>query len=263
MLVVVLQGLAGFLSIIAILYQKRYNKLHRSIYGLSYDLYLLDFVGNGLYLYCALHYCYSSLVREQLSQRFPLFYPLNEARSIPISSLLILKDFCVSFCCLMVLRQLYYYRSTKHIYQGISITSIIFIGVFLVLGIFTYGCSISNLPLKNSGKFGVFYLDHINYLWVMANLLKCFKYVPQMSINWMGCSTVGLSSKFVLISFLAEFIDLVGRLLIPTSVLFYEIPFNSTPFWVKLIQFVTLSVILCQVQYVYVGRKPRLPKGKL
>ncbi|CAI4297014.1 ALI_collapsed_G0005700.mRNA.1.CDS.1 [Saccharomyces cerevisiae] len=219
MLVIVLQGLAGFLSIIAILCQKRYNKLHRSIYGLSYDLFLLDFVGNGLYLYCALHYCYSSL--------------------------------------------LYYYRSTKHIYQGISITSIIIISVFLVLGIFTYGCSISNLPLKNSGKFGVFYLEHINYLWVMANLLKCFKYVPQMSINWMGCSTVGLSSKFALISFLAESIDLLGRLVIPTNALFYEIPFNSTPFWVKLIQFVTLLVILCQVQYVYVGRKPRLPKGKL
>ncbi|CAI4056545.1 uncharacterized protein SKDI_03G0630 [Saccharomyces kudriavzevii IFO 1802] len=263
MLVVILQGLASFLSIIAILYQKRYNKLHRSIYGLSYDLYLLDFVGNGLYLYCALHYRYSPLVREQLSKRFPLFYSLNDVNSIPISRFLILKDFCVFVCCLMILKQLYYYRPTKHIYQGISITSTLFLSAFLILGILTYGCSIYNLPLKNSGKFGVFYLDHINYLWVMANLVKSFKYVPQMSINWMGCSTVGLSSKFVLISFFAEFIDFLGRLIIPTSALFYEIPFNSTPFWVKLIQFVTLLIILCQVQYVYVGRKPRLPKGKL
>ncbi|QID83890.1 hypothetical protein GRS66_006372 [Saccharomyces pastorianus] len=263
MIAVILQVLAGFLSIIAILYQKRYNKLHRSIYGLSYDLFLLDFVGNGLYLYCALHYRYSPLVREQLSKRFPLFYSLDVANSIPISSLLVFKDFCVLFCCLMVLRQLYYYRSTKHIYQGISITSTIILSVFLILSIFTYGCSISNLPLKDSGKFGIFYLEHINYLWVMANLVKSFKYIPQMSINWMGCSTMGLSSKFVLISVLAEFIDFVGRLFVPTSALFYKIPFNSTPFWVKLIQFITLLVILCQVQYLYVGRKPRLPKGKL
>lgn len=245
------------------LYQKRYNKLHRSIYGLSYDLYLLDLVGSGLYLYCALHYCYSPLIREQLSKRFPLFYPLNEASSVPISSSLFLKDFFVFFCCLLVLRQLYYYRSTKHIYQGISITSTLFVSFFVMLGIFTYGCSIFNLPLKDSGKFGVFYLDHINYLWVMANLLKSFKYIPQMSINWMGCSTIGLSSKYVVISFFAEFIDLVGRLLIPTSASFYKLPFNSTPFWVKLVQFITLLVILFQVQYIYVGRKPRLPKGKL
>ena len=144
-------------------------------------------------MYCALHYRYSPLVREQLSKRFPLFYSLSVANSIPISGLLIFKDFCILFCCLTILRQLYYYRSTKHIYQGISITSTIILSIFLMLSIFTYACSISNLPLKDSGKFGIFYLEHINYLWVMANLVKSFKYIPQMSINWMGCSTMAVS----------------------------------------------------------------------
>lgn len=246
---------------VAILYQRRYNKLHHSIYGLSYDLFVLEFLGNSLSIYCALNYRLSPLLRSQFAKRFPLFYPLDK-NQVPISLLLLLKDTLIMAASALVIRQLILYRTTKHIYQGLSKICVFVLVISAIFSVFTYTCSCYNLPVSDSGRFGVFYLEHINYLWVIGNLLRAFRFLPQLTLNWMGSSTRGLSSKYVLINFLSNSIMLVGLAILPKQIEFYRCPFNLTPVFVKTIESLSLVGILYQAQFLYLGTKPYLPKGR-
>ncbi|CCK73421.1 uncharacterized protein NDAI_0G04360 [Naumovozyma dairenensis CBS 421] len=263
----ILQLLCGILSVSSILYQKRYNRIHRSIYGLSYDLYLYDILGHLISLYCSINYKYSPLVRRQLANRYPLFY--SNPHDIPISILLLLKDILMVYCDLLIFRQLYHYRTTKHIHQGISSTSTVLIIIFPVFTVFTFACSCLNLPIEDSGKFGIFYLDHINYLWIIGNFFLTFKFIPQISLNWMGLSTTGLSSKFVILNTLSNVTYLLIYYILSTTNLFSEQdlpfwkwPFNFKPIFVICFQLLSLLFILYQAQFLYIHSKNYLPKGK-
>lgn len=200
-------------------------------------------------------------MRLQLSRRFPLFYPIDSS-SPPVSFALLLEEALLIMSCMLVLRQLMIYRSTKHIYQGFSIISISVLSLATLFAIFTYICACHNLPEYDSGKFGVFYLEHINYLWIMGNGISAFKYVPQLSLNWMGSSTRGLSSKYIIINSLACLIMLMSNIL-PSGNEFYEYDFNACPCFVTSVQFVSLCGILYQAQSLYWGKRPYLPRGEL
>ena len=247
---------------IAVCYQRRYNKLHWSIYGLSYDLYVLKIFGHIYSVYSSLNYLWSPLIKVQLSKRYPLFYPLNHGTGIPVSILLLIKDILIIISGVLVLRQLTVYRSTKHVHQSISKLCLLVLMTSAAFGISTYTFACSNLPENNSGRFGVFYVEHINYLWVTGNVLRAFQSVPQFSLNWIGMSTNGLSSKFVLITFLNKLILLVIRTFSLKDIEYYNVPFNLTPLLVVLSEFIFITGILYQAQYLYLGKKQHLPKRK-
>ncbi|AQZ18607.1 YCL002C [Zygosaccharomyces parabailii] len=254
---ILLQCISGLLSITAVLYQKRYNRLHHSVYGLSYDLYILDIICHFLSVYCTMNYRWSPLVKSQLSKRFPLFYSMGS--SPPISFALFLKDLLFIISCFFVLRQLTVYRSTRHIYQGFSVICMFVLGLSGLFAIFTYVCACSNLPERDSGKLGVFYLEHINYLWVISYGLSAFKYVPQLTLNWMGSCTRGLSSKYITINLVACLIKLLSSIF-PSNKEFYEKAYNLCPCVVTLIQFTCLCGIIFQAQWLYMRNRPYLPK---
>ncbi|EDO19146.1 hypothetical protein Kpol_1050p3 [Vanderwaltozyma polyspora DSM 70294] len=258
---ILIQSTSKVIFIIAILYQYRYNRLHRSIYGLSYDMYILSLINCFLSIWCTLNYKFSPLIRQQLGNRYPLFYSIDDNSDIPISLALLILDITTLFISLFVLRQLIMYRSSKHVHQGISKFCISVILLFAIFNVFTYTCACYNLPIS-SGRFGVFYLEHINYMWVEGNLLGSFILLPQISLNWMGQSTTGLSSKFVVLSFISILTNLLGSNLAPQNLLFYERAFNFKPNFVQIIQFLSIIIILSQAQYFYRGLKPHLPKGK-
>ncbi|CCC69490.1 hypothetical protein NCAS_0C05000 [Naumovozyma castellii] len=260
----IVQLICGLISAAAILYQRRYNKIHRSIYGLSYDLYTFDLLGHLISVYCSLNYKFSPLTRTQLSNRFPLFYPLEDPK-IPISSWLVLTHLIIIASGVSVFRQLLAYRSTKHIYQGISLTVVILLSIFSLLAVFTFACSCLNFP-KNMGKYGIFYLDHINYLWLAGNIMLTFKFVPQISLNWMGLSTSGVSSKYVILNLLNNLISIleyhVFSKIVQSDLQWWQYPFNYKPIFVSWIQLVSIIIILYQAQFLYVRSNVYLPKGK-
>lgn len=242
------------------LYQKRYNRLHRSIYGLSYDLYVLSIFSYTISIYCTMNYRFSSLVRTQLSKRFPIFYPIEGAQA-PTSMMMALVHTVNLICCCMVLRQMFRYRFTKHVHQSISTLCVSVITATVVFSVFTFACASYNLPLHDMGKFGVFYLEHVNYLWVIGNIISCFRLAPQMMINWMGMCTQGLSSKYVVLTMVASLVAIIGNIA-STEVPFYRIPFNYVPLFVPISHLVSLLIILYQAQYLYIGKNPYLQRGK-
>lgn len=198
-------------------------------------------------------------MRLQLSRRFPLFYPLDGS-DIPISNLLLIKDVMLIICGSLVLRQLMLYQSTKHIHQGFSTNCLSILGTFASFSVFTYFCACHNLPEHDSGKFGVFYVEHINYLWVIGNMLRSFKFLPQVTINWMGFCTRGISSKYIITNLLACLLSLF-EILAFSKKDFHQIAFNSCPWVVTLVQFLSLCAILYQAQCLYIKNRPYLPRG--
>lgn len=218
-------------------------------------------MGQFLTVYCTINYKWSPLVRSQLSRRFPLFYPLT-GPGIPVSNLLLIKDIVLIICSLLVLRQLLLYQSTKHIYQGFSTTCLSILGIFSSFSIFTYFCACYNLPEHDSGKYGVFYVEHINYLWIIGNTIRAFKFLPQLTINWMGFCTRGISSKYVIINSLGCLLILLESLASPTKKDFHQNIFNNCPWIVTLVQFLSLCAIFYQAQCLYVKNKPYLPRER-
>lgn len=221
----------------------------------------MSLVSNSLSIYCALNYKWSPIIRLQLSKRFPLFYPFDD-NSVPISSGILLGDLLQLLVSVLVLRQLISYRGTKNVHQGISLICITVIGMICCFGIFTYTCSYHNLPISDSGRFGIFYLEHVNYLWIAGNVTESMKYFPQLSLNWMGLNTRGVSSRFVFISLVAELLNLIGTAALPNNFEFYARPFNLAPRPVMLIKVCCLLGMLYQGQSLYLDKKPYLPRGK-
>ncbi|SCV04931.1 LANO_0G14576g1_1 [Lachancea nothofagi CBS 11611] len=247
------------INCIAVLYQRRYNRLHKSIHGLSYDLYVLSFISYLFATYCGVNYLFSALVRKQLIQRFPVFFPQDNPE-IPVSKSILLTDILNLVCSVVVLKQLMRYRYTKHEYQSVSFMCISVVVVCATFCVFTYACASLNLPLKDSGRFGVFYLEHINYSWVIGTFLSGFRLVPQIMLNYMGTSTQGVSSKFIILSIASVVLQLtVG--LITRNQPHYRMPLNGKPLYEPALHLVFLIFILYQAQYVYRRRTGRLAKA--
>lgn len=256
----VVQGLGKIGQLWALMQQKRYNSVHKSIYGLSYDLYLLEFATNFISIYCSVLYKFSSLANSQFINRFPLFYT-SSGKGLPVSMALMFIDALLLMVSGLIISQLWRYRATRNVAQG---ASLMLLGIFtctLVFSYFTYFCSQYNIPKSDTGKLGVFYIEHINYLWVIGNFLSAFKYLPQLSLNWMGMSTKGFSPKYLKSSLIAGLIVQAANLFTGIDGLeFYEWPFNMVPRIVSILQLLELSLLFYQHHFVYVRNKPFLKR---
>ena len=125
----------------------------------------MDVLSHIMLIYSSLQYILSPLIRNQLAARFPLFYPIDGTR-VPVSWTLLLTECVGLYVDTKVLQQLFNYRRTKHIHQGASYILLSIVLICLIFHVFTFACSSINLPLVNMGKFGIYYIEHINYIWV-------------------------------------------------------------------------------------------------
>lgn len=211
-------------------------------------------------VYISLQYMFSPLVRKQLANRFPLFYPLD-GRKVVISVFLLIAEILIIFVNLKVSNQLINYRKTKHIHQGFSVYLVWTVFVCAVFHTFTFACSTVYLPDESMGRFGVFYVDHLNYIWVNVQLLQCAKFVPQMSLNWMGNCTRGLSSKYVVMSLISSVAGVLSHYASGEDATeFFLVPWNSYPLFVFISQTLSVLLILYQAQLLYSNCIPYLPK---
>ncbi|CAL9735483.1 hypothetical protein MOSE0_H07096 [Monosporozyma servazzii] len=265
------QVVAAIITMTAIQYQKRYNRLHRSIYGLSYDTQWFQFVYHVLSVYCSLNYMFNPIVKGQLQRRYPLFYGGYTDNStyterIPISWVMVVCDILMAVNIWTLIRQLREYGYTKHIHQGVStLAKLIIIFFVLILGIvslwFAYWFGIHQR--KDSGLLGIFLLDHVNYMWMLLQILHIWSFWPQICINWEGKCCQGLSSKFVILSIISSLIKLVGIMVLKRcddQISYYHWPFNLEGKIVIIMEYCALFGLLLQAQYFYPSNKPYLPR---
>ncbi|SMN21930.1 similar to Saccharomyces cerevisiae YCL002C Putative protein of unknown function [Maudiozyma saulgeensis] len=254
MILLVTQLVGNVLSIMAVLYQRRYNKLHKSVYGLSYDSAVLTIARLSVDLYTSLNYKFNIYVRTQLYARFPLFY--KDWDDIPISISLLITNVGLLIAYLSIWKQLTLYKATSHTHQGVSMICIATLVVFLGIT----GTATFYLYYFNAHHF--MYLDHLNILWIMGNMIGMVTLCPQICINWMGRCCSGISSRYILTLFVADCIRWIGYVVsaMKGSVEYWNWPFNSIPIVTTSAELLGLSVILYQAQVVYIGHKPTLPR---
>lgn len=269
-LVVGSQIVGQFITVLALHYQKRYNRLHRSIYGLSYDTQWFQLLQHIISVYCSLNYRFNPIVRGQLQRRYPHLYAdptTNQPSNIPISWSMFIFDLLLSWNLFSLIRQLRRYGYTRHIHQGISsLATFIILTFIVVFGIttlwFAYWFGIHQN--KDSGLLGIFWLDHINYLWLMSQVFHVWSFWPQLCINWMGKCCQGLSSRFVILSLLSSIIKFIGVTILnqkyDNTTGYYFWPFNLDGKYIIICELLSISLILLQAQYFYPNNKPYLPR---
>ena len=238
----------------ALLYQRRYNKLHKSVYGLSYDTVILNLAKIFVDLYTSVNYKCNNTVINQLYARFPLFY--HSWDDIPISIPLLIGAICLFLANLSIWKQLRMYKATSHIHQGVSMTCIvtvsILIGFIATLTLYLWYFNIHHFA----------YLDHLNSIWVMGNMIGMMTLWPQICINWMGRCCMGISSRYILPLITADCVRIIGYYITlwNNSLKFWQWPYNSIPVIVTLAELLSLLMGFYQTHFVYIGNKPSLSK---
>ena len=219
----------------------------------------MQFATYFISLYCTVIYKYSELAARQFSDRFPLYYSLN-AEPIPISMALLLIDLVM----LAVSSIVFFNCGNTELLETLSNESLLLICIFLmilILSYFTYICAEYNLPERNNGRFGGYYIEYVNYLWVIGQFLSAVKYLPQISLNWMGISTKGLPPKYLKISIIATSVLQASNLrTFIDNLEFYQWSFNPTPRMVSFLQLIWLGIIYYQHYYAYAMNKPYLKR---
>lgn len=248
----------------ALNYQFKYNRLHKSIFGLSFDMQWLLYVHLSLQIFITWNYKSNWVVVEQLQNRFPIFY--HEKQYIPISWGIFIVQLAQWYRVSGLVRQLYTYWDTIHIHQGVSVGCAMILLIFVGVGGVTtwwFAWWFGSHRGKDSGLLGIFWLDHINYLWLISNILRMTYLWPQISINWMGQCCRGVSSRFIVISTLTTFFKIIFSHCLSKSEPWYLYPVNLSTQLVNVIEFLSLLIILFQVQYLYLYNKPYLKRKSL
>lgn len=258
MLVLLISQFAGsILSSLALHYQRRYNALHNSVYGLSYDTTILSIVKSTVVLYTVLSYQFNPEVRHQLYARFPLFY--NSWDDIPVSTPLLFAEGLLLLSHLRIWRQMSLYKRTRHTHQGFSLIALMFLSLFIVVP------AVLTLYLAYFNIYHFAYLDHLNIMWVMAQIVGSLVFCSQICINWMGSCCAGVSSRSVMTLCVANAVRWLGYMFTvwTGSVEFWAWPFNATPIVVVSADLLGLFLIFYQAQFIYFRHKPTLPKQSL
>ena len=246
------QSIGSMVSIWAAISQQQYNRRHKSVYNLSYDMILLNIIKQVISLYTAINYKYNMLIVRQLLMRYPVFYEVPG--DVPIVQSLIFLDLGLLLSYLMLQVQLLKYHMTKHVCQGVSIICLCFLGALFGLLVFP------SLYFTWFGVHKFVLLDHINWCWIAGSAIHVTTMWPQISINWMGQCCTGLSMRFVILNGIADIFRIIGFIITSKQGLaFYNWPFNSVPVFVAIMELLSTLIILGQQKYWYRDNKPRLP----
>lgn len=122
-----------------------------------------------------LSYQTQNVTKSQYAKRFPLFPTINVD---PIQSA---TDVVIITLNLLIICQFMKYRFTSHQFQNISHGLIIYLGLGFLISFWIFYNTFQNLPQKQMGKYGFFYLDFIDFIWLFGVITDMIKLCPQVS----------------------------------------------------------------------------------
>lgn len=131
----------------------------------------------------SLLYLKQSIVKEQYSKRFPIYPQVKISKSI--HSVTLAEIFLVAILAYQCIK----YRNSRHIFQSVSKSLLgLVISSIAITAIVLY-CSTVNLP-EPMGKYGLFYIDFVDLLWVWGFISGSFKFCSQVCIDYFGELTI-------------------------------------------------------------------------
>ncbi|EGW30195.1 uncharacterized protein SPAPADRAFT_57630 [Spathaspora passalidarum NRRL Y-27907] len=234
-------SLSNILQLTSICYQLHFNKVKKSIYGLSYDMIILALVSAFTSMLSTILYSYDSLVRHQYVVRYSQ-YP-----EIPISYTVLILETVIFFAYTVLFRQLFTYSKSRNTNQGISHPCTFLLSTFFVILVYLVYMVCTSEPL--------YVLDIVDFIWMISKVSSAVKYIPQISMNWFGECVRGLHHHWLLLEGLAVLFMLISRY--SMDVPFWNIPVNYPSWFVIGIQ-TSCIIILWRQFLIYAENKPRL-----
>lgn len=166
----------------------------------------------------SISYNLQEITRLQYANRFPIHPQVPFSKTIFHTTILELILLVVLSC------QCLKYRKSKHCYQSISTALMFILCSFTGITLIILYCGLMNVP--RIGRYGLFYIDLIDWFWLCGSLAGSFKYCPQVSkaisflllasalltqlfeiaLNWIGLNVKGIANLSLHIDCLTVFI---------------------------------------------------------
>ncbi|KAK6465967.1 hypothetical protein DFJ63DRAFT_38982 [Scheffersomyces coipomensis] len=230
------------------LYQIKYNKAKKSIYGISYDYYVLNTINKLLALIVSLNYTYNSTIIMQYKARYPVH------SLAVISPIIIIIDCGLLLTNGLILSQLFIiYARTKNVNQNVSGFNMLFLsfllGGFLIVSKYYW---FAELTFN--------YLDLINYLWLVSWLIAIVELCPQLVMNWFDDCCVGLHPQWLSFEIISLILNLTGWSMINLhfNVPWYQLPINYHGWCYLVMRSILLIIFSLQQFKCYKGKRPTL-----
>ncbi|KAK6201629.1 uncharacterized protein RJT21DRAFT_36563 [Scheffersomyces amazonensis] len=235
-----------FIEIINQIQQIRHNKVKKSIYGISFDYYIANFISTGLILLTSYSYRFSSIISQQYKNRYPVhsIIPLNSGIIVEYSVLVILY--------FAIIWQLYIvYPTTKNINQCFSGLHKLFLTFLFLLFCYVYKL----YWYKQETIVGI---DVIDSLWFIGQVLSIMKYCPQLMMNWFDDCCIGLHDNWLHLQLVSYILYLIGYWLVQGEVAWYDIPINYMGWTYLCFNCITMIILSLQQFKWYKGHRPKL-----
>lgn len=243
-----LMFLAEGLRVANLINQVRFNKLHRSIYGLSFDYTLFQWISYFCTVSSSVNYACNPIIRSQYALRYPLNPPIRV--QLPLLLVHILGLLAASGLCWQCWRL---YHRTRNTNQGISTLARQLLG-------FLGALFVGTVYLFLYGKYTVNVLDLTNCVWLMGQILACMALFPQLFMNWFDACVAGTHRTFLRYSVASLLLLAASKTVMLAS---EEYAWHRQPpgynTWAFLgFNSVLFAVLAVQLEWFYKGNKPAL-----
>ncbi|KAK6458480.1 uncharacterized protein RJT20DRAFT_32122 [Scheffersomyces xylosifermentans] len=238
--------LAALFEAVCICNQIKHNKIKKSIYGLSYDYILLNWIATLASIGSSLNYYTNPEVIRQYRWRYPVH------AEIPVIATLIIAETIVLVVSSALMFQTFFiYPKTRNINQCVSGLNMFFLGILGAGFVYVaklYAFQESSMVL----------LDLVDYIWFIAKVTSLVKYWPQLMMNWFGQCVIGLHRNWFLLQSVGLFFFAVGKITSDWFYDWYQVPLNYNTWAYLFASGGSLILFLVQSEYWYHGNRPTL-----
>ena len=219
--------------------QLQHNKSKKSVYGSSFDFFLLNYIGFLTRTIYSLFHAVNVTCQLQYARRFPVHPRIN------VNMVVLAIDCVTSVVSFGIMLQFFHYRKTRNIYQGLSPFAAAVCAVFLLLFLYVLYCCVKS-------RLKIVFLDVIDTLWLISTCANTFKLIPQVWINFLARCTLGLDLWFLPLQLMAATFMSCS---VVNNLNWWEAPVNMNSWW-SLYVYMGMLLLLSAQGYIYKSNKP-------
>ncbi|CUM63265.1 uncharacterized protein PRCAT00000836001 [Priceomyces carsonii] len=239
------QALSSTFELLTHIQQVKFNKLKKSIYGLSYDYVVWTWLSFFTSVISSINFYINPEVIRQYRNRFPV-HP-----EVIVSFPILIIDMIGTVVVSGLLVQLFViYNRTRSVNQGVSGLTKCILTLLIIIFLWSTKCYIMEQK-------ALFLLDIIDFLWFVSKFTLIIRYIPQIFMNWFDSCVVGHSDSFLAFQSISLLCLAFSKFAL-ISEDWFNIPVNYNTWSYLVSGSVCLLILFLQERFLYHGKKPSL-----